>query len=91
MSNSVTIDKVQTEIVIGQEWVRRRRAELAQRRENRRIIIDTLPEAEGGVLDLGDLDATDEPLRIVHEFWRANQAQYRYRGEPLEFDLGDLS
>ncbi|MGC1965362.1 MAG: hypothetical protein WA673_02815 [Candidatus Acidiferrales bacterium] len=84
-------DSVETEVVIGQQWVRKRRAELALRQQNQRLVIDTLPEPEPGEVNLGDLDATDEPLRIVHEFWRAHQAQYRYRGAPLEFDLGDLS
>jgi hypothetical protein len=48
-------DGVTHEIVIGQEIMRKRREFLAQRRENQRLVIDTLPEPEAGQYDLGDL------------------------------------
>lgn len=59
----MTRTDVEIEIVICREIVAARRAELAMRRESKRIIIDELPEPECGQVDLGDLsdlDQTDE-------------------------------
>lgn len=82
------MNTVKIEIALCAEIVKARRAELARRRENQRLVLDVLPESEAGQVDLGDLDSggdvglttkqlMDAAIKTVQEMSPAEKEQLK--------------